>query len=236
MFEILEVYIVKEIIMVVEDDVMIRNLITLYLKKHDYEVIEAADGVEAKQLFLQYHPCLIILDLMLPKLSGEQFCEWIRTEINDEDIPIIMLSAKTQMDDKINGLSIGADLYLTKPFQPEELIAYVKATLRRTGKHCQKLAYDGLCLLVNEREVYLFDEKIHLTKHEFDLLHYLMSQPNIVFTREQLVNELYHYNEQNILDRTIDAHIKKIREKIEEEPSRPKRIQTVRGMGYKFVH
>src|SRR5690625_1697073 len=212
--------------MVVEDDVMIRNLIGLYLKKHHYEVIEAADGVEAKQLFLQHHPCLIILDLMLPKLSGEQFCEWIREDIENEDVPIIMLSAKTQMNDKINGLTIGADLYLTKPFQPEELIAYVKATLRRARKHCHKLVYDGLCLLLKEREVYLYDEKIHLTKHEFDLLQYLMRNPNVVFTREHLVRELYHYNEQNIMDRTIDAHIKKIREKIEEEPSRPVRIQT----------
>jgi len=225
----------NEMIMIVEDDEMIRNLVRLYLEKHKYDVIEAADGEEAKQLFLQYDPCLIILDLMLPKMSGEQFCQWVRHDLQNEDVPIIMLSAKTHMDDKINGLSIGADLYLTKPFQPDELIAYVQATLRRTNRHKRKIFYDGLCLLVDEREVFLDDEKVHLTKHEFDLLYHIMSHPNIVFTREQLVQELYQYEEQNILDRTIDAHIKKLREKVEEVPSKPQRIQTVRGMGYKFV-
>lgn len=224
-----------EIVMIVEDDEMIRNLVRLYLEKNEYEVIEAADGDEAKQLFLQSNPSVIILDLMLPKMSGEQFCSWVRQDMNDEDVPIIMLTAKTQMDDKLSGLELGADLYLTKPFHPEELIAYVKASLRRVNKQTRKLFDDGLCLLLDERETILNDERIHLTKHEFDLLSHLMSHPNIVFTREQLVNELYHYEEQNILDRTIDAHIKKLREKIEEKPSMPKRIQTVRGMGYKFV-
>lgn len=224
-----------EIVMIVEDDEMIRNLVRLYLEKNEYEVIEAADGDEAKQLFLQSNPSVIILDLMLPKMSGEQFCSWVRQDMNDEDVSIIMLTAKTQMDDKLSGLELGADLYLTKPFHPEELIAYVKASLRRVNKQTRKLFDDGLCLLLDERETILNDERIHLTKHEFDLLSHLMSHPNIVFTREQLVNELYHYEEQNILDRTIDAHIKKLREKIEEKPSMPKRIQTVRGMGYKFV-
>lgn len=224
-----------EVVMVVEDDEMIRNLIRLYLEKNEYDVIEAADGEEAKQLFLQSNPSVIILDLMMPKVSGEQFCSWIRNDIGDEDVSIIMVTAKTQLDDKLAGLAIGADLYLTKPFHPEELIAYVKASLRRSGRQSRNVTYDGLELLLDEREVYLNDEKIHLTRHEFDLLHHLMSHPNIVFTREQLVRELYRYEEQNILDRTIDAHIKKIREKIEEQPSKPKRIQTVRGMGYKFV-
>lgn len=224
-----------DVIMVVEDDEMIRHLIRLYLEKEAYEVIEAANGEEAKQLFLQYHPSVIILDLMLPKVSGEAFCTWVRTDMKDEEVSIIMLSAKTQMDDKLTGLSIGADLYLTKPFHPEELIAYVQASLRRVSKQNRKVQSDGLCLLSDERETLLNGERIYLTKHEFDLLYYLMSHPNIVFTREQLVRELYQYEEQNILDRTIDAHIKKLREKIEDQPSKPKRVQTVRGMGYKFV-
>lgn len=225
----------NETVMIIEDDRMIRELITLYLKKHGYRIIEAADGHEAKQLFLEGKPECIILDLMLPKVSGEEFCTWVRNEQGNSDVAIIMLSAKTQMNDKLEGLSLGADLYLTKPFHPEELIAYVKASLRRVNKSTRKLHAGELQLLLDERETILKGKKVHLTKHEFNLLHHLMAHPNIVFTREQLVQELYEYEEQNILDRTIDAHIKKLREKIEDEPSRPSRILTVRGMGYKFV-
>src|SRR5690625_988989 len=231
-----EVVIVKETILIVEDDEMIRNLIRLYLEKQEYEIIEAKDGEEAKQLFLTHHPCLIILDLMLPKISGEQFCKWVREEMENSEVSIIMLSAKSQVADKIEGLTMGADNYLTKPFNPDELVAHVKALLRRTRHFCQKITYDGLCIMPRKREVLLYDQVIHLTKHEFELLYYLMTNPNTVFTREHLVNELYAYDEQDILDRTIDAHIKKLREKIEEIPSKPKRIQTIRGMGYKFVH
>src|SRR5690625_1510279 len=223
-------------ILVVEDDEMIRNLIRLYLDKKGYEVIEAEDGEIAKTLFLKHHPCLVILDLMLPKLNGEQFCQWIREDLNNSDVSILMLSAKSQIGDKINGLRIGADNYVTKPFNPDELIAHVKAMLRRSGHFCQKVTFDGLCIMPRKNEVLLYDQSIHLTKHEFELLYLLMSNPNTVFTREQLVHELYAYDEQDILDRTIDAHIKKIREKIEDIPSQPKRIQTIRGMGYKFVH
>ena len=226
----------KEPILVVEDDEMIRNLITIYLDKNGYEVIEAVDGESAKELFLTHHPCLIILDLMLPKISGEVFCKWVRTDMNNKDVSIIMLSAKSQIGDKINGLKIGADNYITKPFNPDELVAHVEALLRRTGLMCQKITYDGLCIMPRKREVLLYDKSINLTKHEFELLYLLMSHPNTVFTRERLVNELYAYNEQDILDRTIDAHIKKLREKIEEVPSKPSRIRTIRGMGYKFVN
>lgn len=226
----------KEPILVVEDDVMIRNLITIYLNKNGYDVIEAEDGERAKELFLKHHPCLIILDLMLPKISGEVFCKWVRKDMNNKDVSIIILSAKSQVGDKINGLQIGADNYITKPFNPDELVAHVEAMLRRTGLMCQKITYDGLCIMPRKREVLLYDKSINLTKHEFELLYLLMSHPNTVFTRERLVNELYAYDEQDILDRTIDAHIKKLREKIEAVPSKPRRIRTIRGMGYKFVN
>ena len=226
----------KEPILVVEDDDMIRNLITIYLNKNGYDVIEAENGERAKELFLKHHPCLIILDLMLPKISGEVFCKWVRKDMNNKDVSIIMLSAKSQVGDKINGLQIGADNYITKPFNPDELVAHVEAMLRRTGLMCQKITYDGLCIMPRKREVLLYDKLINLTKHEFELLYLLMSHPNTVFTRERLVNELYAYDEQDILDRTIDAHIKKLREKIEAVPSKPRRIRTIRGMGYKFVN
>ncbi|OZU88617.1 DNA-binding response regulator [Virgibacillus indicus] len=225
----------KQTVLVVEDDNMIRNLITIYLEKAGYDVVQAADGMAAKEAFLKYHPCLIILDLMLPKLSGEEYCKWVREQEQGE-ISIIMLSAKARIEEKINGLKIGADDYLTKPFDPNELIAHVEAVLRRTGQFCQKVVFDGLCIKPRKGEVLLYDKQLNLTKHEFNLLYHLMKSPNIVFSREHLIDQLYPYADRTVLDRTIDAHIKKLREKIEESPASPKRIRTVRGMGYKFVN
>lgn len=213
---------------------MIRNLIKIYLQKEGYEVVEAADGENAKDVFLNEHPCLIILDLMLPKISGEELCEWIKEQERNE-VSIIMLSAKVQTADKIHGLRLGADDYMTKPFDPEELLAHVEAVLRRTGQFCQKISYGGLCIKPRKGEVLLYDQEIHLTKHEFQLLYHFMENPNLVLPRENLLQHLYPYLEKEVMVRTIDAHIKKLREKIEENPSKPKRIQTVRGMGYKFV-
>ncbi|WP_148434774.1 response regulator transcription factor [Gracilibacillus massiliensis] len=213
---------------------MIRELISVYLTKAGYEVKEAEDGESAKEAFLTYHPCLIILDLMLPKMSGEEFCTWVREQERNE-VSIIMLSAKVRTADKINGLKLGADDYLTKPFDADELVAHVEAVLRRTGHFCQKLTYDGLCIKPRKGEVILYDNQVHLTKYEFNLLYFLMENPNIVLSREQLIDQLYPNADKTILDRTIDAHIKKLREKIEDNPATPVRIQTVRGMGYKFV-
>ncbi len=220
--------------MIVEDDRMIRGLIRLYLEKAGYRVVEAGDGEEAKAVFLDTQPCLVILDLMLPKLSGEEVCAWMKEQSPDE-AAVIMLSAKTRTEDKVNGLQIGADGYLTKPFEPEELLAHVEAVLRRTGRFCQKLVYGGLCLKPLKGEVWLGDEQVRLTSHEFRLLHHFMKHPNLIFSRESLIDELYPDDSRAVMDRTIDAHIKKLREKIEEDPSSPSRIRTVRGMGYKFA-
>lgn len=224
----------KQTIMVVEDDKMIRNLICIYLKKNGYEVVEAGDGEEAKMIFLAHRPCLIILDLMLPKVSGEEFYTWIREQKHNE-VSVIMLSAKVQIDDRISGLKLGADAYMTKPFDPNELIAQVEAVLRRTGRFCQRIVYDGLCIMPRKGEVLLYGKDIKLTKYEFNLLYYFMQNPDIVLSREQLIEQIHPNMESSVLDRTIDAHIKKLREKIEESPAKPKRVQTVRGMGYKFV-
>lgn len=225
----------KQRILVVEDDKMIRELVKIHLEKNDYDVIEAADGEEAKSAFLEYHPCLVILDLMLPKVSGEDFCTWVREQERNE-VSIIMLSAKAKIEDKIEGLKMGADDYVTKPFDPDELMAHIEAVLRRTGQFCQKIAYEGLCIKPRKGEVLLYDKTIKLTKYEFNLLYFFMQNPNMVLSREQLVMQIYPYAEHTVLDRTIDAHIKKLREKIEVNTSKPKRIQTVRGMGYKFVN
>ncbi|WP_124071213.1 response regulator transcription factor [Filibacter tadaridae] len=224
----------KQMILIVEDDPMIRGLIHIYLKRDNYDVVEAVDGEEAKTAFLANHPCLVILDLMLPKVSGEEFCLWVREQGHNE-VPIIMLSAKARIDDKIAGLKMGADNYVTKPFDPDELMAHVEAALRRGGQFCQKVSYDGLTIMPRKGQVLLYDKPVNLTSHEFSLLYCLMQNPDIVFSREELIEQLYPFNEQTILDRTIDAHIKKLREKIEDTPSSPKRIQTVRGMGYKFA-
>lgn len=223
----------KQTILVVEDDKMIRELVTIYLKRSGYEVVEAGDGEIAKEVFLTEHPCLIILDLMLPKVSGEEFCQWVREQERNE-VSIIMLSAKARTEDKIKGLKMGADDYIIKPFEPEELVAHVEAVLRRTGQYCQKITYDGLTIKPRKGEVLLYDQSLKLTKHEFNLLYYFMENPNVVISREDLMDQLYPYADKIVLDRTIDAHIKKLRKKIEKDPASPKRIQTVRGMGYKF--
>lgn len=225
----------KQTILVIEDDQMIRNLIKLYLEKNNYRVALASDGEIAKDVYENEHPCLIVLDLMLPKVSGEEFCRWVREDKLDNETAIVMLTAKTQTQEKITGLNMGADSYLTKPFDPDELIAQIEAVLRRTNQYCEQLSYHGITLKPKKGEVYLNGKEVFLTKHEFNLLHYLMKNANHVLSRETLVNELYSYHEQDILDRTIDAHIKKLREKIEDTPAQPKRIVTVRGMGYKFV-
>lgn len=224
----------KQKILVVEDDKMIRNLIKITLENAHYDVVEAVDGEDAKTIFLNTHPCLVILDLMLPKVSGEEFFEWVLKEKNN-DVSFIFLSAKSRVSDKIKGLKMGADGYITKPFEPEELVAHVEAVLRRTGQFCQKIVYDGLCIKPRKGEVQLYDRDIILTKLEFDLLYYFMQYPNVIHDRETLIEHLYPNRENSVFDRTIDAHIKKIREKIEDDTREPKRIQTVRGMGYKFV-
>ncbi len=163
-------------------------------------------------MYMQHNPCLIILDLMLPKMSGEEFCEWVKTQEPNET-SIIMLSAKAQVHDKIAGLKMGADDYLTKPFEPDELIAHVEAVLRRTGQYCQKIVHNGLCIKPRKGEVLLYNEQVRLTRHEFSLLYFFMQHPDVVHSREQLIEQLYPYAEDTVLDRTIDAHIKKLREK-----------------------
>lgn len=224
----------EETVLIVEDDPMICRLIEIYLQKSGYEVITAQDGVEAQKQFIRHAPCLVILDLMLPKLSGEDFCRWVRQEQRSE-AAIIMLTAKIRGQDRIAGLKMGADDYVTKPFSPEELVARVEAILRRVRHHCQKITHQGLTIKPRRGEVWLNGTQIELTKFEFNLLYYLMRHPNMIVSREQLLEQIHPLDDKDVLERTIDVHIKKLRDKIEDNPSDPQRIQTVRGMGYKFV-
>lgn len=220
-------------ILIIEDDAKIRNLVRIYLENAGYEVSEAADGIEAKAQFKKIDPCFVIIDLMLPKESGESVCQWIRNEMKS-DVPVIMLTAKVAEKDRISGLQMGADDYVTKPFSPKELVVRVETVLRRTAERCQKITYRGLTVKPLKGEVHYRGQPITLTSHEFRLLHFLMKHPNQVLKREQILEELYPNHNKVVTERTIDVHIGKLREKLR-QISEEELIETVRGMGYRFV-
>ena len=223
-------------ILVVEDEKNILEVIEAYLLKEGFRVITAEDGEMALELFKNEKIHLIVLDLMLPKISGEEVCTTIRAT---SDIPIIMLTAKVNEDDKIEGLTIGADDYITKPFSPRELVSRVKALLRRSYRDSNPLAEklvfnDGdLEVDIDKMIVRKKRENIYLTSNEFKILSSLLTRPGQVFSREQLIELAFGYDYDGF-DRTIDTHIKNIRQKIEDNPKSPNYIITVYGVGYKF--
>ena len=223
-------------ILVVEDEKNISDVIKAYLIKDDFNVFLAYDGEEAMDQFNNNDIHLIILDLMIPKISGEEVCKRIRAI---SEVPIIMLTAKTDEENRIEGLSIGADDYVLKPFSPRELISRVKALLRRSYRDFKPLAEvlsfnnESLEILIDEMKVKVRGHYVDLTTIEFKVLLSLVSNPNIVLSREQLITSALG-DEYEGYDRTIDTHIKNIRQKIEDEPKKPEYIQTVYGAGYKF--
>jgi len=223
-------------ILIVEDEKNISDVIAAYLINEDFNVFLATDGEIAMNLFNNNDIHLIILDLMIPKISGEEICKRIRSS---SEVPIIMLTAKIDEEDKIEGLSIGADDYVAKPFSPRELIGRVKALLRRSYRDYKPLAEKfsfnngDLEIEVDKMVVRKNNENIELTTNEFKILLALVSNPNQVLSREQLI-ELSLGHEFEGFDRTIDTHIKNIRQKIETKPKSPKYIHTVYGSGYKF--
>lgn len=223
-------------ILVVEDEKRILDVVKAYLEKEGFKVKTAIDGKEALDLFNSETFHLIILDLMLPIISGEKVCNHIRTS---SDIPIIMLTAKVDEDDKIEGLAIGADDYVTKPFSPRELVSRVKALLRRSYRDSnplfEKLSFNNKDLEVDidKMEVKKDGKVILLTTNEFKILSALLTNPGQVFSREQLIEKAFGIDYEGF-DRTIDTHIKNIRQKIEDNPKEPKYILTVYGVGYKF--
>ena len=223
-------------ILVVEDEKNISDVIVAYLEKDNFNVFIAYDGKEAIDLFNSEDIHLIILDLMLPILSGQEVCKRVRSTSN---VPIIMLTAKTEEEDKIDGLTMGADDYVSKPFSPRELMSRVKALLRRSYRDENPLADK---LYFNKGDLEIEKDKmivkkaaseISLTAHEFKVLFALVSNPDYVLSREQLIRASFGYDYEGF-DRTIDTHIKNIRHKIEDDPKAPKYIQTVYGIGYKF--
>lgn len=221
-------------ILVVEDDRKLRELVKIYLEKAGFEVWEAKNGREGQSVFEKMDPCFLITDLMLPELSGEQLCRWVRQE-KKSDVPIIMLTAKVSEQDRIQGLQMGADDYVIKPFSPQELVARVETVLRRTANRCSKISFKGLTIKPLRGEVKYQGEFIQLTQHEFRLLHFLMKHPNQILSRDQILEELYPNEEKLVIERTVDVHVSKLREKLSEFEGAAEWIETVRGMGYRFV-
>lgn len=224
-------------ILVVDDEEKILSVVKAYLEKEGFEVLTAKDGEEAIDIFEKEHIHLIILDLMLPKISGEKVCAKIRSV---SSVPIIMLTAKIEEDNKIEGLSMGADDYVTKPFSNRELVSRVKALIRRTYRDNTPLAE---LLIINNGDLEIDVEKfivkkmgenVNLTSNEFKILIVLLSRPGKVFSREELVNKAFGIDYDGF-DRTIDTHIKNIRRKIEDDHRNPKYIVSVYGLGYKFI-
>lgn len=224
-------------ILVTDDDQDIRDGIEIYLKNDGYNVLKAANGLEALELLMEHEVHLIILDIMMPKLDGIQTTFKIREERN---IPIIMLSAKVEDTDKIHGLSVGADDYVTKPFHPLELLARVKSQLRRYVKlgtynndQQGKVIVGGLALDTNAKEVLLDGEPIKLTKIEYNITELLLTNAGRVFSIPDIYERVWNepaYNAENI----VAVHIRKIREKIEVDPKNPRYLKVVWGIGYKI--
>jgi len=220
-------------ILVVDDEKKIVEIVKAYLEKEGYQVIVAYDGKSALELVRTQAPDLIILDLMLPEISGWDVCRTLRKNL---DIPIIMLTARDEVPDKIVGLELGADDYITKPFSPNEVVSRVRAVLRRTeSKTTPKstIVVAELTIDVEKRQVYRNQKSIELTPMEFDLLKVMAENPGRVFSRMQLLDSIQGETYEGY-ERTIDSHIKNLRKKIEPDPANPKYIATVYGIGYKL--
>lgn len=217
-------------VLVVDDEQNIRRLIKIYLKNAGYKVFVAKDGIEAVEKFRAEQPDMVILDIMIPFMDGWEVCQQLRQE---SDVPIIMLTAKDTKDDKIKGLGLGGDIYVTKPFDPDELVAQVQAVFRRIGneKDISSLQFQDLKIDKSQHKVELIDEEIKLSPKEFELLWFLASNKGQVFSREQLLDKIWGYDFYGGI-RTVDSHINRLREKLGEIGD--KYIQTVWGVGYKF--
>jgi two-component system alkaline phosphatase synthesis response regulator PhoP len=220
-------------ILVVDDDVKTVELVKLYLNRDGYRVVTAYDGIEALRLARESHPDLIVLDLMLPGMDGLEICRTLRAE---SDVPIIMLTAMTTDQDRLTGLNLGADDYVTKPFSPRELAARVRAVLRRIPgeRGPEKVEHGELTVDFLKHEAYLADKPLNLTPVEFKLLGVLIKEPGRVFSRAQIIEKALGYDFDGF-DRTIDVHILKLRRKLEPDQRHPKYIKTVYGAGYKLL-
>jgi two-component system, OmpR family, response regulator ResD len=220
-------------VLVVDDETTIREIVVRYLERDGFATLEAADGDRARELVERESPDLVVLDLMLPGTDGLELCRWIRSR---SSLPVIMLTARGEESDRIVGLELGADDYVTKPFSPRELAARVRTVLRRAEldlMNDERLTFDGLVIDSSSREVTRDGEPLRLTAREFDLLWFMASHPRRVFAREQLMRRIWGYSAA-VDTGTVTVHMRRLREKIEEDPSRPRHLETVWGVGYRF--
>jgi DNA-binding response OmpR family regulator len=228
--------IVPKRVLVVDDEDKILEVLCSYLRREGYEPLPAGNGDEALRLFESERPDLVVLDLMLPGISGEEVCRRLRRESR---VPVLMLTAKAAEEERLRGFRLGADDYLTKPFSPRELVARVRALLRRTAREPLPLAglvrfnRGDLVLDLERRQVLKQDREVILTNTELRLLLTLASHPGRVFSREELIRFALGEDFSGF-DRTVDAHVKNLRRKIETDPRHPAYVQTVHGSGYRF--
>jgi two-component system response regulator ResD len=221
-------------VLVVDDEPIVREVVVSYLQREGYRTLEAADGDRARELLEAESPGLVVLDVMLPGTDGLELCRWIRARW---ELPVIMLTARGEEADRIVGLELGADDYVTKPFSPRELAARVRTVLRRTNldlSETERLSFDELSIDARTREVTKSGVELSLTAKEFDLLWFLARHPRHVFSRDQLMDRVWGY--EAVLDTgTVTVHVRRLREKIEDDASRPRFLQTVWGVGYRFT-
>jgi DNA-binding response OmpR family regulator len=223
-------------ILIIDDERSVHDVARAYLEREGYEVLSAMGGRDGLAVAQAMQPALVVLDLMLPDLSGEQVCGELR---RDSDVAIVMLTAKSTEDDRIRGLDLGADDYLVKPFSPRELVARVRALLRRTERRSaaeQVLRFDdgNLCLDPERHQAVVQGEPVELTPSEFKLLLALARSPGRVFSRFELINRVQGHDYDGY-ERTIDAHVKNLRRKIEPDVTHPRYVQTVHGVGYRLA-
>jgi DNA-binding response OmpR family regulator len=221
-------------VLVVDDEPIVREVVVRYLKREGYATLEAGHGDRARELVEQHHPDLVVLDVMLPGTDGLELCRWIRSR---SELPVIMLTARGEEADRIVGLELGADDYVTKPFSPRELAARVRTVLRRSApaeRARELLAFGEIELDAGAREARKAGTELRLTAKEFDLLWFLASNPRRVFSRDQLMSRVWGYAA--ALDTgTVTVHVRRLREKIEDDPSQPRYLQTVWGIGYRLA-
>ncbi len=227
-------------ILVVDDDAKIVQLVRTYLEREGFRVATAHDGRGALAAFRESRPALIVLDLMLPEIDGLEVCRTVRGE---SDVPILMLSARSTVADRIHGITEGADDYLPKPFSPAELVARVKAILRRgsapafpSGPGTAELRHGDLTIDLERYEARQGDRLVPLTTTEFRLLATLVQAGGRVLTREQLLDALYGQDDEGVLDRTVDVHVGRLREKLSDSAEEPRYVATVRGVGYRVTN
>ena len=222
-------------VLIVEDDPDTVNLVQMYLRRDGHKVLSARDGLEGLRLAREARPDLVVLDLMLPKLDGMEVCRALREE---SSVPIVMLTARVEEEDRLAGLDLGADDYVTKPFSPRELAARVRAVLRRIARDAldagpSLLEYGSIVVDTRRHAVRVGQKGVTLTPTEFRLLATMVREPGRTFTRDQIIDQVFGYDFDGF-DRTVDAHVSSLRRKIESDPRNPGYIHTVYGVGYRF--